>query len=113
MDRLVEIAKTAPKINSELIPIWNKINKQPVKIAVAYDEVFNFYYKDLNKKEFMSIYRERSNLIGKAVSFLKGNEEITATVLDIDDDARLIVKTNNETLALFAGEVSVKIKDLF
>ena len=46
LDRLVEIAKTAPKINSELIPIWNKINKQPVKIAVAYDEVFNFYYKE-------------------------------------------------------------------
>ena len=46
LDRLIEIAKTAPKINSELIPIWNKINKQPVKIAVAYDEVFNFYYKE-------------------------------------------------------------------
>ena len=46
LDRLVEIAKTAPKINSELIPIWNVKNKQPVKIAVAYDEVFNFYYKE-------------------------------------------------------------------
>ena len=46
MDRLVEIAKSAPKITSERIPIWNKLNKQPVKIAVAYDEVFNFYYKE-------------------------------------------------------------------
>lgn len=46
LDRLVEIAKTAPKITSEIIPIWNKSNKQPVKIAVAYDEVFNFYYKE-------------------------------------------------------------------
>lgn len=46
LDRLVEIAKTAPKITSEIIPIWNKINKQPVKIGVAYDEVFNFYYKE-------------------------------------------------------------------
>ena len=46
LDRLVEIAKTAPKINSELIPIWNKTNKNPVKISVAYDEVFNFYYKE-------------------------------------------------------------------
>ena len=46
LDRLVEIAKTAPKITSEIIPIWNKGNKQPVKIAVAYDEVFNFYYKE-------------------------------------------------------------------
>lgn len=46
LDRLVEIAKTAPKITSEIIPIWNKKNKQRVKIAVAYDEVFNFYYKE-------------------------------------------------------------------
>lgn len=88
-------------------------NETREKLIAKIIDNFNFYYKNLNKKEFMSIYRERSNLIGKAVSFLKGNEEITATVLDIDDDARLIVKTNNETLALFAGEVSVKIKDLF
>ena len=46
LDRLVEIAKSAPKITSETIPIWNKLNKQPVKIGVAYDEVFNFYYKE-------------------------------------------------------------------
>ena len=46
LDRLVEIAGEAPKIKSELIPIWNKLNKQPVKIGVAYDEVFNFYYKE-------------------------------------------------------------------
>lgn len=46
LDQLVEIAKTAPKITSDVIPIWNKLNKQPVKIAVAYDEVFNFYYKE-------------------------------------------------------------------
>jgi len=46
LDRLVEIAKTAPKITSDIVPIWNKINKQPVKIGVAFDEVFNFYYKE-------------------------------------------------------------------
>ena len=46
LDRLVEIAKTAPKITSDITPIWNKLNKQPVKIGVAYDEVFNFYYKE-------------------------------------------------------------------
>ncbi|MDO5847934.1 MAG: Ni-sirohydrochlorin a,c-diamide synthase [Methanobrevibacter sp.] len=46
LDRLVEIMKSAPKINSNLEPIWNKLNKQPVKIGVAFDEVFNFYYKE-------------------------------------------------------------------
>lgn len=46
LDRLVEIARSAPKITSETVPIWNNLNKQKVKIAVAYDEVFNFYYKE-------------------------------------------------------------------
>ncbi|MDO5860263.1 Ni-sirohydrochlorin a,c-diamide synthase [Methanobrevibacter sp.] len=46
LDRLVEIAKTAPKITSNIVPIWNEINKQKVKIGIAYDEVFNFYYKE-------------------------------------------------------------------
>lgn len=46
LDRLVEIMKEAPKINSNLEPIWNKLNKEKVKIGVAYDEVFNFYYKE-------------------------------------------------------------------
>ena len=46
LDRLVEIAKTAPKIKDEITPIWSVKNRQKVKIAVAYDEVFNFYYKE-------------------------------------------------------------------
>ncbi len=46
LDRLVEIAKNAPKINSNLEPIWIKGNKEKVKIGVAFDEVFNFYYKE-------------------------------------------------------------------
>ena len=46
LDRLVEIAGEAPKITSDIVPIWNKLNKQKVKIGVAYDEVFNFYYKE-------------------------------------------------------------------
>lgn len=46
LDRLVEIMKEAPKIKSNLEPIWNKLNKEKVKIGVAYDEVFNFYYKE-------------------------------------------------------------------
>ena len=46
LDRLVEIMKEAPKITANRKPIWNKLNKQKVNIAVAYDEVFNFYYKE-------------------------------------------------------------------
>lgn len=47
LDTLKEIASDNPKIkinkNAEL---WNKNNKIPVKIGVALDEVFNFYYTE-------------------------------------------------------------------
>lgn len=46
LDKLVEIAKNAPKINSNREPIWTKGNKEKVKIGVAFDEAFNFYYKE-------------------------------------------------------------------
>ena len=46
LDRLIEIAKDTPKIKSETTPIWNVKNRKKVKIAVAYDEVFNFYYTE-------------------------------------------------------------------
>ena len=46
LDRLIEIAKDTPKIKSDLTPIWTCKNRQKVKIAVAYDEVFNFYYRE-------------------------------------------------------------------
>lgn len=80
------------------------------KLIAKIIDNFNFYYRNLTKKEFMCIYREKSNLIGKTVSFSREEKDILAMVLDIDDNARLIVKTNeNETLSLFAGEVSVKM----
>lgn len=88
-------------------PIESSIRE---KLIAKIIDNFNFYYKNLIKKEFMSIYREKSNLIGKTVSFSRDKKEITGMVLDIDDNARLIVKVNeNEVLSLFAGEVSVKM----
>ena len=44
LDRLVEIAKSAPKITSKTIPIWNRLNKQPVDglyIGGGYPELFS------------------------------------------------------------------------
>ena len=46
LDRLIEIAKSAPNINSDLEPIWTVGNREKVRIGVAFDEVFNFYYKE-------------------------------------------------------------------
>ncbi len=78
------------------------------KLIAAIIDKFNFFYKNLMKKEFLSIYREKSNLIGKKIKYIQNGNEIFATVEAIDDNAHLVVKTaDNKTERLFAGEVSV------
>ena len=68
-----------------------------------------FEYLDTDIKAHLSEYKERSYLSGKTVSFEKDGQSITAKVLGIDDDCRLLLKAEDgKEFALFAGEVSVK-----
>ncbi|AFC98840.1 cobyrinic acid a,c-diamide synthase [Methanocella conradii HZ254] len=46
IDRLVEIAKAAPRLKARKQSIFIKENDAGVRIGVALDEAFNFYYKD-------------------------------------------------------------------
>ena len=60
-------------------------------------------------KTYINEYRERSVITGKAVYVIKGTEKINARVIEIDDEARLVVEYDDgkrERLAY--GEVSVK-----
>ena len=67
-------------------------------------------YENLSDKTYMKEYRDRSFLIGKEVDIIISDKKIDeAVVLDIDDDAHIIVKyKNGEIKALFSGDVSVK-----
>ena len=95
LDRLVEIAKSAPKITSDIVPIWNKLNKQPVKIGVAFDEVFNFYYKENiesleannAKIEYFSPLKDEGLLFSKQLS---GNENMLKEIKQFHLDDRPI-----------------------
>ncbi len=70
---------------------------------------FSNIYKDLEAKDFISAYRKKSNLICESITYQKNGETINATVLDIDNNAHLVIETENgEKLTLFAGEVSVR-----
>ena len=81
------------------------------KIIAAIIDRFEYYYNNLTDKKYLTVYREKSNLIGKKVKFLEDGKEITASVHGINDDAHLIVKLESgEIKELFAGEVSVKLK---
>lgn len=91
--------------------IYNDSEKIKILPQLAAEIVNTFmdYYKNLQKKEYMSEYKERSILIGKTVTYVKEDILYTAKVLGIDDNAKLILDQNGEKVFLVAGEVSVRI----
>ena len=59
---------------------------------------------------FMDEYRRRSCLIGKEVSVSVGDESFNGTAVDIDENARLIVRLpSGETRVLGSGEARAKL----
>ncbi len=59
--------------------------------------------------DYYTEYKDRSFIIGKTVRVMKLAESYEATVLDINPDFSLKIKTENGIENLFTGEVSLKI----
>ena len=75
---------------------------------------FEALYEKLPEKDFIMEYRERSFLIGKNITFIKNEEEISALVLDVDESGSLVVKKEDaEILTLSTGEVNIKKDENF
>ena len=53
-------------------------------------------------------YRQHSFLLGKAVTFQWNGQARTGVALDVNEQGNLLVQSDGETLALQAGEVSVR-----
>lgn len=65
--------------------------------------------EELKTKEYLDIYREKSNVIGRNVRVSIGNEIFDAYAESIDDNAALVVKMENVYRTLNSGEVSIKL----
>ena len=46
LDAIISIMKSSSKIKGKNTELWKVANKNPLKIGVAIDEVFSFYYKE-------------------------------------------------------------------
>lgn len=46
LDALIQIMKSSSKIKGKATELWKIANKNPLKVGVAIDEFFNFYYKE-------------------------------------------------------------------
>ena len=74
-------------------------------------EKWAFYYQNLSTREFISTYKEHSNVIGKFVNVFEGNQTYSAYAKDIDENGHLIIeKEDNSLHALSYGEVSIRTK---
>ena len=69
----------------------------------------NALYGQLESREFMAESRARSNVIGRDVLVVRGDERFTARALDIDDEGRLVIRTDRGVSRVNSGEVSLKL----
>lgn len=78
------------------------------KFCAALINEMNALYPQLADGAFMAEFRERSNVLGREIVVLRGEERYPAVAEDIDDAGSLIVRTRDgRREALRSGEISV------
>ena len=65
-------------------------------------------YANLAEGTFMEESRRRSNVIGRKIRVLRGEENFPALALDIDDQGGLVIETENGVQTVRSGEISVR-----
>ena len=71
----------------------------------------NALYPQLESGAFMAESRARSNVIGRDIVVLRGEERYPATAVDIDDRGNLLVRREDGSEAVLqSGEISVRFR---
>lgn len=65
-------------------------------------------YGQLETGEFLAESRRRSNVIGREVLVMESGKQYPAEALDIDDQGRLVIRTEEGVSTLGFGEVSLR-----
>jgi BirA family biotin operon repressor/biotin-[acetyl-CoA-carboxylase] ligase len=88
-----------------------KPGDQPVSSILTAEILNNIAgcMNSLTDRRYLQEYRERSFLIGHDILVVKGKDEKPAKAVEIDDQARLVVRYEDQTLeTLSSGEVSIR-----
>ncbi len=98
----------------ELKDIAGSIYDHPADIratlAGCITDKFIAYYRDLEAKEYLSYYREKSMVIGKEIKVLRATASYSAKAVSIDDEFRLTVQDDSGNItALDSGEISIRM----
>jgi len=101
-----ELASIATSISNE----WGKAVSRSAFTAALLDEI-NALYPQLETGAFMEEYRERSNVIGREITVLRGDERYSAVAMDIDGAGSLIVQRADGVIeTLHSGEISLRFQ---
>ena len=69
----------------------------------------NMLYPQLETGSFMAENKSRSIVIGRDVTVIRGDTSYPARVLDIDEQGRLVLRTDSGVTRLGAGEISLRL----
>ena len=79
------------------------------RLAAAVLDELEIACGQIESRAFLGEYRQRSCVIGRRVRLLNGEQQQEVQVLGIDEDARLVVQTEEgKQLTIGTGEVSLK-----
>lgn len=85
--------------------LFKKIKKQQI-ISLFLKNFFKFY-ENLEKKEYINEYQNRSFLTDKKITYKKENQVLKATVVGIDENARLIIENEGKKEFLSYGDIQI------
>ena len=90
--------------------IFEKATQDEVKskLCAKIIDRFFYHYERIEKMEYIEKYREKSFIIGKMVDVYVGDQIIRGKAIDIDENANLIVETENGIRKFNSGEARVR-----
>lgn len=79
------------------------------KLIAAVLRRFEYYYKVIKNKEFLSVYAKKNLLLNQNVNVIQGENRYYAKVIGLNDDFSLkLLLPDGEITNLFSGELSVR-----
>lgn len=100
----------APEISSIATSIFE--NKAPCgyksHLCAEIIDTFFDYYENINEKEYMEIYKQKSNVIGKEIEIDVGGNITKGIAVDIDENANLVLETDDGKKNFNSGDARIK-----
>ena len=93
------------EIKDIAVSLGKEIDRNVLAAEIA-NNISELIFSD--PKEYIGEYKEKSNVIGKEITYFKDNIPHQAQAIDIDEKGGLVVLENGEKITLTSGEITVR-----